>query len=55
MCAEKYGIVPKMGRIRIANEQFSEIQTFTVEDHEMKVYLKQFIDLTEQFRNLYMS
>jgi hypothetical protein len=55
MCAEKYGVIPKMGRIRIANEQFKDIQTFTVQDHEMKTYLKQFIDLAEQFRNLYLK
>jgi hypothetical protein len=52
MCAEKYKEVPKMGRIRIANEQTEEIQTFTVYDYEMKDYLKQFISLMEEFRKM---
>ena len=55
MCAEKYGVIPKEGRIRIANEQSPEIQTFVVQNYEMKTYLKQFIDLAEQFRNLYIK
>ena len=52
MCAEKYGEVPKQGRIRIANEQTSDIQTFTVFDYEMKDYLKKFLDLLEEFRKI---
>jgi hypothetical protein len=52
MCAEKYKEVPKMGRIRIANEQTEEVQTFTVHDYEMKDYLKQFISLMEEFRKI---
>lgn len=52
MCAEKYKEVPKMGKIRISNEQSSEIQTFTVHDYEMKDYLKQFISLLEEFRKI---
>jgi hypothetical protein len=55
MCAEKYGEIPKKGRIRIANEQFSEIQTFTVTDYEMKDHLKHFISLAEEFRKLYLK
>lgn len=53
MCAEKYGEVPKMGRIRIANEQTSHIQTFTVHDYELKEYLGQFIDLANKFREIH--
>ena len=52
MCAEKYKEVPKMGRIRISNEQTSDIQTFTVFDYEMKGYLKKFLDLLEEFRKI---
>ena len=52
MCAEKYKEVPKMGRIRISNEQTSDIQTFTVFDYEMKDYLKKFLDLLEEFRKI---
>ncbi len=53
MCAEKYGEVPKMGKIRIANEQTSTIQTFTVHDYELKEYLGQFIDLANKFREIH--
>ena len=52
MCAEKYGEVPKMGRIRISNEQTSDLQTFTVYDYELKEYLKKFIDLVQEFRKI---
>jgi len=52
MCAEKYKEVPKVGKIRIANEQTSEIQTFEVHDYELKDYLSQFIDLCEKFREI---
>jgi hypothetical protein len=52
MCAEKYKEVPKVGKIRIANEQTSEIQTFEVHDYELKGYLSQFIDLCEKFREI---
>lgn len=53
MCAEKYNEVPKLGRIRIANEQTSDIQTFIVHDYELKYYLSQFIDLTKKFREIH--
>ncbi len=53
MCAEKYNEVPKLGRIRIANEQTSEIQTFIVHDYELKDYLGQFIDLAKKFREIH--
>jgi hypothetical protein len=52
MCAEKYNEVPKVGKIRIANEQTSEIQTFEVHDYELKDYLSQFIDLCKKFREI---
>jgi len=52
MCAEKYNEVPKLGRIRIANEQTSDIQTFIVHDYELKDYLGQFIELTKKFREI---
>ena len=52
MCAEKYNEVPKVGKIRIANEQTSDIQTFEVHDYELKDYLSQFIDLCEKFREI---
>jgi len=53
MCAEKYGEVPKMGRIRIANEQTSDLQTFIVHDYELKEYLSQFIELAQKFRKMH--
>ena len=52
MCSEKYNEVPKVGKIRIANEQTSDIQTFEVHDYELKDYLSQFIDLCEKFREI---
>ena len=52
MCAEKYKEVPKEGRIRLANEQTSTIQTFTVYDYELKYYLGKFIDLAKKFREI---
>ena len=53
MCAEKYNEVPKVGRIRIANEETSTIQTFEVHDYELKHYLGQFIDLANEFRKIH--
>lgn len=52
MCAEKYKEVPKVGKIRIANEQTPDIQTFEVHDYELKDYLSQFIDLCNKFREI---
>jgi hypothetical protein len=52
MCSEKYKEIPKMGKIRIANEQEDTIQTFTVYDYEMKEYLKIFLSLLEEFRKI---
>ena len=52
MCAEKYNEVPKVGRIRIANEQTSDIQTFEVHDYELKIYLSKFIELANEFRKI---
>ena len=53
MCAEKYGKVPAMGRIRISNENTDQLQTFVVHDWEMKDYLKKFIELLTQFKEIY--
>ena len=53
MCAEKYGEVPKMGRIIIANEQSGDLQTFIVHDYELKEYLSQFIELAQKFRKMH--
>lgn len=53
MCAEKYKEVPKMGRIRISNEQSTDLQTFTVYDYELKEYLKKFVDLAQEFRKVH--
>jgi len=55
MCAERYGEVPVMGRIRVSNENSNQIQTFIVHDHELKDYLRIFLDLLEKFRNNYMD
>jgi hypothetical protein len=52
MCSEKYGEIPKMGKIRISNEKTSDIQTFIVHDYEMKDYLKKFLSLLEEFRRI---
>jgi len=52
MCAEKFNEIPKMGKIRISNEQNKDIQTFTVHDYEMKNYLKEFLDLLDEFRKI---
>lgn len=52
MCAEKYKEVPKMGRIRISNEQSTDLQTFTVYDYELKDYLKKFVELAQEFRKV---
>jgi hypothetical protein len=52
MCAEKYNEVPKMGRIRVSNEQNSDLQTFTVYDYELKEYLKKFVELAQEFRKV---
>lgn len=53
MCAEKYGKIPKMGRIRISNENTDQLQTFVVHDWEMKEYLKKFLGLLAQFKEIY--
>jgi hypothetical protein len=53
MCAEKYGKIPKMGRIRISNENTDQLQTFIVHDWEMKEYLKKFLELLAQFKEIY--
>jgi hypothetical protein len=53
MCAEKYGEVPKVGKIRIANEQTSDLQIFEVHDYQLKEYLSQFIELAQKFRKMH--
>lgn len=53
MTAEKYGKVPKIGKIKISNEMTEDIQVFTVYDYEMKKYLKKFIELLEKFKKIH--
>lgn len=55
MCAEKYGEVPYMGRVRVSNEINNDIQTFIVYDYEIKEYLKIFLDLLKKFREEIMD
>jgi hypothetical protein len=52
MCAEKYGYVPKKGKIKVANEAIDDIQTFIVHDYEIKKYLGKFIELLEKFKKI---
>ena len=53
MTAEKYGKVPKIGKIKISNEMTEDIQVFTVYDYEMKKYLKKFLELLEEFKKIH--
>lgn len=53
MCSEKYGRIPKMGKIIISNEDTDELQTFIVNDWEMKDYLKKFIELVGEFKKIH--
>jgi hypothetical protein len=53
MCTEKYGRIPKMGKISIANEKEDELQFFIVHDWEMKDYLRKFLELLEKFKKMY--
>jgi CRISPR/Cas system-associated exonuclease Cas4 (RecB family) len=50
--AERYGVIPARGEIWISNEKKSDIQRFIVSKDEFKVYLKQFLGLLSQFREL---
>ena len=53
MCAEKYGSVPKMGKIKVSNESTDEIQVFKVHDYELKKYLGKFIELLDKFKKIH--
>jgi hypothetical protein len=53
MCAEKYGYVPKMGKIKVSNEMTDDIQVFKVYDYEIKKYLGIFIELLGKFKKMH--
>lgn len=53
MCAEKYGYVPKMGKIKVSNEMTDDIQVFKVYDYEIKKYLGIFIGLLDKFKKMH--
>lgn len=53
MCAEKYGNVPKKGKIKVSNEMTDEIQVFVIHDYEIKEYLSKFIELLEKFKKMH--
>ena len=50
--AERYGVIPNRGEIWISNEKDSAIQTFIVTKDEFKNYLRTFLDLLAQFREI---
>lgn len=51
--AERYGVIPDRGEIWIANEQTSELQRFIVTKDEFKIYLRKFLELLAQFRQIH--
>lgn len=51
--AERYGVIPDRGEIWISNEKGSEIQRFTVTKDEFKTYLRKFLELLSQFREIH--
>lgn len=51
--AERYGVIPDRGEIWISNEQNSELQRFIVTKNEFKIYLRKFLELLSQFREIH--
>jgi hypothetical protein len=51
--AERYGVIPQRGEIWISNEKNSSIQRFIVTSDEFKEYLRRFLDLLKQFREIH--
>ena len=50
--AERYGVIPDRGEIWIANEKDSKLQRFTVTKDEFKTYLRKFLELLVEFREI---
>ena len=50
--AERYGIIPDRGEIWIANEKDSKLQRFIVTKDEFKIYLRKFLGLLGEFREI---
>lgn len=51
--AERCGVIPHRGEIWISNEKNSNIQRFIVTREEFKEYLRKFLDLLKQFREIH--
>lgn len=51
--AERYGIIPHRGEIWISNEKTSDIQRFIVTREEFKEYLRKFLILLKQFKEIH--
>ena len=52
--AERYGVIPDRGEIWISNEKDNIIQKFIVKKEEFKEYLRIFLNLLKQFREINM-
>ena len=50
--AERYGVIPDRGEIWIANEKDSKLQRFIVTKDEFKTYLRKFLELLLEFREI---
>jgi hypothetical protein len=50
--AERYGVIPDRGEIWIANEKDSKLQRFIVTKDEFKIYLRKFLGLLGEFREI---
>ena len=50
--AERYGVIPDRGEIWIANEKTSKLQRFIVTKDEFKTYLRKFLELLAEFREI---
>ena len=50
--AERYGVIPSRGEIWISNEENSDIQRFIVYRSEFKEYLREFLKLLKEFREI---
>lgn len=50
--AERYGVIPDRGEIWIANEKDSKLQRFIVTKDEFKIYLRKFLELLSEFREI---